>query len=99
MNGVLVHATNSIPGERMRQVMDAKTTSELALRNEPELVEYAERTADNNVRKQKVRLNTSLKRAATRGAHVGVFSGRPSIKTKCICLLELTLLQSSYNAR
>ena len=66
MNGMLINASNSIPGERMKTVLTGKTTDEYMQNEEPELAEMVERIATKGVEKKERRFKTTMKRVKAR---------------------------------
>ena len=63
-NKVLVNASNSIPGERMLQVMTAKTTEERVLSEDKELQQAVQRTEKKRVKNKETRVKAAKARAA-----------------------------------
>ena len=62
LNGVLIHGTNSIPGQRMLQAMDHKTTLEGTAAEYQDIEDYRELIVVRRVRSKQVRQVTTRKR-------------------------------------
>ena len=65
MNRVLLNGTNHIKGERMLQVMTAKTTEECVLSREPELKADSDRKEVKKIHTKNVRQKAAIARANT----------------------------------
>jgi hypothetical protein len=69
-NLVLQHGSNSIPGQRMKQVMDRKVLQEYMTEQLPELKEAVQRQEQRNIKKKQQRVLSAKARATARVADV-----------------------------